>query len=77
MLHIEVDEGVYFNLFSPLWGVDPDGNFMPQLATEVPTLENGGISADGLNWRSSCANGVKWHDGDAVHRRGRQVHARA
>src|SRR5690348_3940090 len=46
MPHIEVDEGVYWNLFSPLWGVDPKGNFVPQLAAEVPTIENGGISAD-------------------------------
>ena len=37
MLHIEVDEGVYFNLFSALWRVDPEGNFIPDLAAEIPT----------------------------------------
>src|SRR5690349_9810369 len=31
MLHIEVDEAVYFNLFSGLWRVDPKGNFTPDL----------------------------------------------
>ncbi len=50
MIDIEVDQGVHWNLFSPLWGVDPDGKFFPVLATEVPTAENGGVSADGLNW---------------------------
>ena len=30
LLHIEVDEGVYMNLFSPLWSVDPKGNFLPE-----------------------------------------------
>jgi peptide/nickel transport system substrate-binding protein len=63
MLHIEVDEGVYFNLFSPLWQVDPDGKFIPDLAAEVPTLENGGVSADGLTWRIKLRDNVKWHDG--------------
>lgn len=63
MLHIEVDEGVYFNLFSPLWQVDPEGRFIPDLAAEVPTLENGGVSADGLTWRIKLRDNVKWHDG--------------
>jgi len=63
MPHIEVDEGVYWNLFSPLWGVGPEGNFTPQLAVEIPTVANGGISADGLNWKIKLREGVKWHDG--------------
>ncbi len=63
MLAIEVDQGVHWNLFSPLWGVDDKGNFTPQLAAEVPTVENGGISADGLNWKIKLREGVKWHDG--------------
>jgi peptide/nickel transport system substrate-binding protein len=63
MPHIEVDEGVYWNLFSPLWGVDPKGNFIPQLAAEVPTVDNGGISADGLSWKIKLRSGVTWHDG--------------
>src|ERR1700722_309261 len=51
MLGIEVDQGVYWNLYSPLWGVDAKGNFTPQLAAEVPTIANGGISPDGLVWK--------------------------
>lgn len=63
LLHIEVDEGVYFALFDPLFGVDDGGEFVPCLATEVPTVANGGISADGLKWRVKLREGVTWHDG--------------
>jgi peptide/nickel transport system substrate-binding protein len=63
MVAIEVDQGVWWNLFNPLWGVEPDGTFTPQLATEIPSLENGGVSADGLHWRVRLRSGVTWHDG--------------
>ena len=63
LVHIEVDEAIYFNLFSALWRVDPKGDFQPDLAAEIPTVENGGISADGLNWRIKLKPDVKWHDG--------------
>lgn len=63
MPHIEVDQGVHWNVFSPLWNVDAQGTFNPQLAAEVPSLENGGISEDGLNWRIKLRPNVKWHDG--------------
>jgi len=63
MPHIEVDEGVYFQVYNPLWGVAPDGSFTPQLAAEIPSVENGGLSADGLNWKVKLRDGVTWHDG--------------
>lgn len=63
LLHIEVDEGVHFAVFDPLFNVDPEGKFTPALAVEVPTVENGGISADGLNWKVKLRDDVKWHDG--------------
>lgn len=63
MLHIEVDEGVHWNVFDPLFGVNPDGTYYPALASEVPTVANGGISEDGLNWRVKLREGVTWHDG--------------
>ncbi|HEY0122016.1 MAG TPA: peptide ABC transporter substrate-binding protein [Rhizobium sp.] len=63
LLHIEVDEGVYFALYDPLFGVDDKGEFFPCLAAEVPTVANGGISADGLKWKLKLRDDVTWHDG--------------
>ncbi len=61
--HIEVDEGIHFNVFDPLFTVQPDGSFAPALAREVPSVENGGISEDGLRWRVLLRDDVTWHDG--------------
>jgi peptide/nickel transport system substrate-binding protein len=36
--------------------------FIPMLATEVPTVANGGISASGLNYTFHIREGVKFHD---------------
>lgn len=63
MPHVEVDQAVWLALFNPLWRADPDGTFVAELAAEVPTLDNGGISADGLTWSIKLKQGVKWHDG--------------
>ncbi|WHZ34428.1 peptide ABC transporter substrate-binding protein [Sagittula sp. MA-2] len=63
MLHIEVDEGIHWALFDPLFSVEPDGTFAPRLVTEVPTVENGGISEDGTEWKITLKEGVTWHDG--------------
>jgi peptide/nickel transport system substrate-binding protein len=60
---IEVDQGVWWNLFSPLWIIDPEGNFVPDLAREVPSRQNGGISEDGLVWKIRLRTDAKWHDG--------------
>lgn len=62
-LHIEVDEGVQFALFDTLFFADGQGLFQPSLVSEVPTVANGGISADGLAWRIKLRDDIKWHDG--------------
>jgi peptide/nickel transport system substrate-binding protein len=49
--------------FEPLAGWDKDGNLTPQLAAEVPTKANGGLSADGKEVTWKLKQGVKWHDG--------------
>ncbi len=50
-------------VYEPLCAFDPDGNFVPVLAAEVPTHQNGGLSKDGrtVTWR--LKKGVAWHDG--------------
>lgn len=59
----EVDQGVWWQLFSPLWFIAPDGQYVPDLAREVPSVANGGISADGLSWKIKLRSDAKWHDG--------------
>lgn len=48
--------GFFFNL-------DDKMNYVPELATEVPTQRNGGISPDGLTITYHLRQGVKWQDG--------------
>src|ERR1041384_1374975 len=38
-------------VFDALWDIDDKGNFIPNLAAELPTRENGGISEDGKTWK--------------------------
>lgn len=47
----------------PLMNVDPEGNLVPKLVTEVPTVENGGISEDLTVVTYNLKEGVKWSDG--------------
>ena len=50
-------------VLDPLIATDPDGQDVPILAAVVPTLENGGISRDGLTITYHLRHGVRWHDG--------------
>ncbi|MBV9737535.1 MAG: peptide ABC transporter substrate-binding protein [Candidatus Eremiobacteraeota bacterium] len=50
-------------MFDPLITVDDKGNDQPVLAAQVPTLQNGGISKDGLTLTYKLRHNVKWHDG--------------
>jgi len=49
--------------YEPLAGWDAEGNLIPQLAAEVPTRANGGLSADGKSVTWKLKSGVTWHDG--------------
>jgi peptide/nickel transport system substrate-binding protein len=49
--------------YEPLAGWDADGNLVPILAAEVPSPQNGGLSADGKTVTWKLKQGVTWHDG--------------
>lgn len=49
--------------YEPLAGWDPEGNLVPILAAEIPTVANGGLAADGTSVTWKLKQGVKWHDG--------------
>ncbi|MGD9375500.1 MAG: ABC transporter substrate-binding protein, partial [Anaerolineae bacterium] len=46
--------------------LDENDELVPELLTEIPTVENGGISEDGLTYTLKFKDGVKWHDGEPV-----------
>jgi peptide/nickel transport system substrate-binding protein len=41
-------------------------NLMPMLATEVPSIQNGGMSADGLNYTFHIRGGVHFQNGELL-----------
>jgi peptide/nickel transport system substrate-binding protein len=49
-----------------LFRIAPDGTPLPVLAAEVPTQENGGISADGKTITIKLKKGLVWSDGEPV-----------
>jgi peptide/nickel transport system substrate-binding protein len=64
LLSTQTIESAIDRLFSDvLVTVDAHGNFVPDLAAAVPTLANGGISADGLTIRYTLRHNVRWQDG--------------
>jgi peptide/nickel transport system substrate-binding protein len=64
--HSDATDQVDALIFAPVFRYDQHGEFVPELATEVPSYANGGISKDSktivLHWR----RGVRWSDGAAL-----------
>lgn len=50
-------------IFSGLVETNDKGQWIADLATEVPTLQNGGLSRDGLTVTYKLRPDVTWHDG--------------
>ncbi len=48
------------------WVFDGEGSPIPQLASEIPSLENGGLSEDGKTVTLRLVEGLTWSDGDAL-----------
>ena len=46
----------------PLAKYDPEGNIVPALAVEIPTIDNGGFSQDLMSITWKLKEGLKWSD---------------
>jgi peptide/nickel transport system substrate-binding protein len=63
-LAIGVKDGDGSRIFyEPLISFDPEGNMVPILAAEVPSVQNGGVGRDGLSVTWKLKRDVHWHDG--------------
>jgi peptide/nickel transport system substrate-binding protein len=49
--------------YEPLASFDHDGTLVPFLAAEIPSLDNGGVAADGKSVTWKLKGDVKWSDG--------------
>jgi peptide/nickel transport system substrate-binding protein len=61
--HSAASDAISGLLFSFILRYDPVGNYVPDLATVVPTTRNGGISADNMTITVHLRKGVVWADG--------------
>jgi peptide/nickel transport system substrate-binding protein len=51
-------------VYEALAYVDDDGSLMPRLATEIPSLDNGGVDPEGMWVTWHLREDVRWHDGE-------------
>ena len=53
-------------VIEPLAHYDENGNMVPVLVDEIPTVENGGVASDlrSITWK--LTRGIKWSDGTAL-----------
>ncbi len=60
----EKDQFVSRITYEPLASFNADGNLIPFLAAEIPSLENGGVAKDGKSVTWKLKQGIKWSDGE-------------
>jgi oligopeptide transport system substrate-binding protein len=60
------DISVVKQLYRGLFTYDEDLNVVPAVAAELPTIENGGISSDGLTYTIKLRSDATWSDGRTV-----------
>lgn len=53
-------------IWAPLFYGDSSGHINPGLVAQLPTLQNGGISADLKTWKFTLRPGLKWSDGQPL-----------
>lgn len=51
-------------VYEPLASYDKDGNLIPFLAAEIPSLDNGGLADDGRSVTWILREGIFWSDGE-------------
>lgn len=61
--HSDATDQINNLLFAPVFRYDSTGEFLPELATEVPTYANHGISKDSKTITLHFRRGVVWSDG--------------
>src|SRR5512140_2187387 len=59
-------EVVFDMILLPLWNIDDQGQYQMELAEELPTLQNGGVSADGNEITLKLRKDANWSDGTPV-----------
>lgn len=59
-------ENVESYIAEPLIGTDDQGQYFPQLVEEVPSVENGLVSEDGLTVIYKLKSGILWSDGEPL-----------
>src|SRR5207302_11088327 len=62
----EVDSELVQNVFDNLWRFDNQLNVVPDIASDVPSTTNGGITADGLTYTVHLKQNVTFSNGDKV-----------
>ena len=49
-----------------LWSFDENNQPVPEMATEIPSADNGGVSADGKTITIKLRDDIKWSDGEPI-----------